>query len=187
MIRIGDKLPGFSLEAYQNGEFKTITDKSLRGKWVVIAAYPADFTFICPTELEDLAKLYKKFQAEGAEVLGLSTDTHFTHKAWHDSSPSIGQITYPMLADPTGKLCKKLGTYIKDEGLSLRGTFIFNTDGELTSMEIHDNSIGRNAQEILRKLQASIFVSEHDGEVCPANWTPGSDTLKPGIELVGKI
>lgn len=187
MIQIGDKMPEFKLEAYQNDEFKTITDDDLKGKWVVFAFYPADFTFVCPTELEDLAHLYDEFQQSGAEVISVSTDTHFVHKAWHDASPTIQKIQYPMLADPAGDLCRAFGTYIRTEGVSLRASFIFDPDGILKSIEIHDNSIGRNASEILRKLQASIFVSENDGEVCPANWTPGGKTLKPGMDLVGKI
>ena len=158
-----------------------------RGKWLVLAFYPADFTFVCPTELEELAEMYDQFKESGAEIMSVSTDTVFVHKAWHDTSPAIGKIKYPMAADPSGELCRAFGTYLEKEGLSLRATFIIDPDGVLKSMEIHDNSIGRSAKEILRKLQASKYVSEHDGEVCPASWEPGKETLKPGLELVGKL
>ncbi len=149
--------------------------------------YPADFTFVCPTELEDATILYDEFKKEGAEILSVSTDTAFVHKAWHDNSASIKKIKYPMVADPSGKICKQFGTYIDEEGLSLRGSFIIDPKGVLRAMDVHDNSVGRNAKEVLRKLQASRFVSENPGQVCPANWSPGSKTLKPGLELVGKI
>lgn len=187
MIQIGKSIPDFELEAYHENEFKKIKLSDYRGKWLVMLFYPADFTFICPTELEEAALLYDKFKAEGAEILSISTDTVFTHKAWHDSSKAIGKINYPMIADPTGGLCKTLGTYIESEGLSLRASFIIDPDGIIKALDIHDNSIGRNAVEILRKLQASRFVREHDGLVCPASWTPGKDTLRPGLDLVGKI
>ena len=149
--------------------------------------YPADFTFICPTELEEAANYDDEFKKIGAEILSVSTDTVYVHKAWHDISPAIKKIKYPMLADPTGNLCREFGTYIDEAGLSLRGTFIIDPDGVLKSYEIHDNSIGRSAKEILRKVQAAKFVRENKGEVCPASWEPGKKTLKPGLNLVGKI
>ena len=158
-----------------------------RGKWLVLAFYPADFTFVCPTELEELADLYEEFRKLGAEVASVSTDTAFVHKAWHDNSPAIKKIRYPMLADPSGKLCRAFGTYIDGEGLSLRATFIIDPDGVVKSIEIHDNSIGRSAREILRKLQAAKHVREHPDQVCPASWEPGKETLKPSFELIGKI
>jgi peroxiredoxin (alkyl hydroperoxide reductase subunit C) len=155
--------------------------------WLVLLFYPADFTFICPTELEEAAEYYEQFKNEGAEILSVTTDTAFVYKAWHDSSPSIAKISYPMVADPTARLCRYFGTYIEDVGLSLRGTFIIDPEGVLKAMDIHDNSIGRSAEEILRKLQAANFVRQHQGEVCPASWKPGKKTLKPSLELVGKI
>lgn len=158
-----------------------------KGKWFVLVFYPADFTFICPTELAEVADYYEEFKKLGAEVASVSTDTVFVHKAWHDKSEAIKKITYPMLADPTGNLCKAMGTYIEGEGLSLRGSFIFNPEGNLVAYELHDNSIGRSAKELLRKLQAAKFVAENGGEVCPASWEPGKDTLKPGLDLVGEI
>ncbi|MBR9703573.1 redoxin domain-containing protein, partial [Candidatus Woesearchaeota archaeon] len=166
---------------------KVIKLSDFKGKWLVLLFYPADFTFICPTELEQAADMYADFKKEGAEIMSVSTDTAFVHKAWHDNSPSIGKIEYPMGADPTGKLCREFGTYIYDEGLSLRGTFIIDPKGVLVAMDIHDNSIGRDAHEILRKLQAARFVNENPGQVCPASWKPGGKTLKPSMDLVGKL
>ncbi len=179
--------PSFEAKAFHEGQTKTINLSSYRGKWVVLAFYPADFTFICPTELADLADNYTEFQRLNAEVLSVSTDTVFVHKAWHDNSPSIAKIKFPMLADPSGSICKAYGTYIRAEGLSLRATFIIDPDGVLKWYEMHDNSIGRSTREILRKLKAAQFVREHGGEVCPVNWEPGGKTLRPGLELVGKI
>lgn len=176
-----------TLEAYHEDELKKISLSEYRGKWLVLIFYPADFTFICPTELEEAADNYEEFKKQGAEVMSVSTDTAFVHKAWHDQSEAIKKIRYPMLADPTGKLCRELGTYLEDEGLSLRATFIVDPEGVVKALEMHDNSIGRNIKETLRKLQAARFVSEHDGKVCPASWTPGGDTLTPGLDLVGKI
>ncbi len=187
MVKIGQNIPEMQLEAFHNEEIKKMNLASLKGKWVVLIFYPADFTFVCPTELEEAAGLYAEFQKLGAEVMSVSTDTVFVHKAWHDNSPAIKKIQFPMIADPTGKLCREMGTYIDEEGLSLRGSFIFDPDGVLKTMEIHDNSIGRSAAELLRKLQAAIFVREHKGEVCPASWSPGKKTLKPGLDLVGRI
>ncbi|MEK6946112.1 MAG: redoxin domain-containing protein [Nanoarchaeota archaeon] len=187
MISIGQKVPDFDFEVYVNEETKRIKFSDYSGKWVVLLFYPADFTFVCPTELEEAAGLYEEFKKQGAEVISVSTDTVYSHKAWHDSSPSIKKIKYPMAADPAGRLCRAFGTYIEEEGLSWRATFIIDPQGTVKSLEIHDNSIGRNTHEILRKLEAAIFVSKHDGQVCPASWNPGKKTLTPGLELVGKI
>ena len=191
MIQIGQKIDDFiddfEFEVYQNNEIKKVKLCSYQGKWLVLLFYPADFTFICPTELEEAAEYYEQFKNERAEILSVSTDTVFVHKAWHDNSPSIAKIAYPMVADPTARLCRYFGTYVEDIGLSLRGTFIIDPEGVLKAMDIHDNSIGRSAEEILRKLQAASFVRQHQGEVCPASWKPGKKTLKPGLKLVGKI
>ncbi|HBP00952.1 MAG: Peroxiredoxin [Candidatus Moranbacteria bacterium GW2011_GWE2_47_10] len=184
---IGKKLPDFELAAYHEGKEKKIKLSSYRGKWLILLFYPADFTFICPTELEAAAEMYPDFKKEGAEILSVSTDTVFVHKAWHDNSPAIKKIKFPMAADPTGNLCWAMGTYLEEEGLSLRATFIVDPDGIIKAVDIHDNSIGRNIEEVLRKLQASKFVRTHKTEVCPVNWKPGSKTLKPGLKLVGKI
>ena len=187
MVTIGQKIDDSEFEVYQNDEIKKIKISNYQGKWLVLLFYPADFTFICPTELEEAAEYYGEFKKEGAEILSVSTDTVFVHKAWHDNSPSIKKIIYPMAADPTAQLCRYFGIYIDAVGLSLRGTFIVDPDGVLKAMDIHDNSIGRSAEEILRKLQAASFVRQHQGEVCPASWKPGKKTLKPGLDLVGKI
>lgn len=187
MVKIGEQIPDVTLEAYHEDKVKKVKLSDLKGKWIVMIFYPADFTFICPTELGEAADNYAEFTKLGAEVLSVSTDTVFVHKAWHDTSPEIKKIKYPMLADPTGQLCRAFGTYIEDAGLSLRGSFIIDPTGVLKAYELHDNSIGRSAAEILRKLQAAKFVSEADGEVCPASWKPGAKTLKPGLDLVGKI
>ena len=184
---INTKVQPFKATAYHNGKDVQVTEQSLLGKWSVICFYPADFTFVCPTELEDLAEHYDEFQQLGVEVYSVSTDTHFTHKAWHDSSPTIGKIKYPMLGDPTGRLARNFGVMIEEEGLALRGTFVINPEGEIKVMEVHDLGIGRSAAELLRKVQAAQYVAEHDGEVCPASWTPGAKTLSPSLDLVGKI
>lgn len=187
MVKINQKVADFKLEAYHNEKIKTINLADYRGKWVIIMFYPADFTFVCPTELEEMASLYDDFKKLGAEVFSVSADTVYAHKAWHDQSPAIKNVKFPMLADPTGNVSRDFSVYIEEEGLALRGSFIINPDGLLKAYEVHDNSIGRSAKELLRKLQAVIFVEKHKGQVCPASWQPGGDTLKPGLDLVGKI
>ncbi len=186
-LAISAPAPSFELNAYHNDDFKTIKLEDYKGKWVVLFFYPADFTFVCPTELGDLADNYAKFKELNTEILVASTDTHFCHKAWHDSSETIKKITFPMLADPTGSLSRDYSVMIEEEGLALRGTFIIDPDGVLKTIEVNDNSIGRSTSEILRKLQAAQFVYENGSEVCPMNWKPGEKTLKPGLDLVGKI
>lgn len=187
MSIINSQLPEFTLQAFHKGEFRTIKSEDLKGQWSVLFFYPADFTFVCPTELGDLADQYEEFSSRGVEIYSVSTDTHFVHKAWHDTSDTIKKIQFPMLADPTGKLTRAFGVHIEDEGLAYRGTFLISPEGTVKIAEIHDNGIGRNSEELLRKVQAAQFVATHDGEVCPAKWKPGSDTLKPGLDLVGKI
>ncbi len=187
MVKINEQAPKFNLKAFQDGKFIDVNLESYKGKWVILFFYPADFTFVCPTELGELADYYETFKKQGAEVLSASTDTEFSHLAWHESSETIKKIKFPMLADPTGNLCRDYGVMIEEAGLSLRGTFIIDPDGIIKSFEINDNSIGRSSVELLRKLQAAKFVHEHGGEVCPASWKPGENTLKPGIDLVGKI
>lgn len=186
-IEIGNPIPDFDMEALHEDEVKDIRLSDYEGKWLILFFYPADFTFICPTELEEMADNYEEFKKLGAEVVSVSTDTVFTHKAWKDVSPAIKKIKFPMAADPTQELCEMFGTYIYEEGVSLRGTFIVDPDGVLRSVEINDNSIGRSATELLRKLRAAKFVNENDGKVCPASWNPGDDTLEPGLDLVGKL
>ena len=195
LVKVGEPVPDFEFEVYHNDAIKTMSLSSLRGKWTVLVFYPADFTFVCPTELEEYAKLYPKFQAINAEVISVSVDTVFAHKAWHDTSAAIKQISYPMAADPSAKLAEAFGVLIEgngpeltpDEGLAMRGTFVIDPTGTLRSMEINDNSMGRKAAETLRKLQMAQYVETHKGQVCPASWEPGDDTLEPGLDLVGKI
>jgi NADH-dependent peroxiredoxin subunit C len=184
---INSKIPEFKAQVYHQGAFKTVTNETLKGKWSVFFFYPADFTFVCPTELGDIADQYARFKELNTEVYGISTDTHFTHKAWHDTSDTIKKVQYPLLADPTGHLARSFGVYIEEEGLAYRGTFLINPEGQIKIAEIHDNGIGRNAEELLRKLAAAQYTAAHPNEVCPAKWTPGAATLKPGLDLVGKI
>jgi peroxiredoxin (alkyl hydroperoxide reductase subunit C) len=187
MITIGQQIPDIQLEYFQNEQFKKAKFSDYRGKWLILMFYPADFTFVCPTELSEAAQKYDEFKKIDAEIISFSTDTVYVHKAWHDSSPVIKSVTYPMGADPTGNISRAFGTYIEADGLSLRGTFIIDPDGILKAIDMHDNSIGRNIEEIFRKLQASQYVRGHKGEVCPASWRPGVKTLRPGVDLVGKI
>ncbi|RME79590.1 MAG: peroxiredoxin, partial [Methanobacteriota archaeon] len=184
-----EALKDISFEVYDPKD-DSVKNRSLsdyRGKWLIMFFYPADFTFVCPTELEELSSLYDEFQKEGASIVSVSTDTVFVHKAWHDNSQAISKVQFEMAADPTGKLCKLFNVYIEEEGLALRGTFIIDPDGVLRTMEVHDNNIGRSAKELLRKLKAAKFVRENGGNVCPASWEPGKEPLKPSLELVGKI
>ena len=184
---INSLLPEFNVQAFHNGSFTTVSSNDVKGKWAVFFFYPADFTFVCPTELVDLAEQYDKLKSLGVEVYSVSTDSHFVHKAWHDASESIRKIGYPMLADPTGVLSRGFGVMIEDDGMAYRGTFVVNPEGKIKIAEIQDNSIGRNADELVRKVEAAQFVATHDGEVCPAKWKQGAETLKPSIDLVGKI
>lgn len=187
MSLIGKKVEDFKVEAYHNDAFKTVTKNDLLGKWSVLFFYPADFTFVCPTELEDLAENYEEFKKLGCEIYSVSTDSHFVHKAWHDTSDTIKKIHFPMLADPTGTLTRMFDVMIEESGLAERATFLINPEGEIVLYEINAGGIGRNAEELLRKLQAAQFVAEYGDQVCPARWRPGASTLKPGIDLVGKL
>jgi peroxiredoxin (alkyl hydroperoxide reductase subunit C) len=184
---INTQVADFKVQAYHNDEFKEITQEDLKGKWSIFFFYPADFTFVCPTELGDMADKYEEFRKMGVEVFSVSTDTHFTHKAWHDASETIKKIQYPMLADPTGYLSRAFGVYIEEEGLAYRGTFLVNPEGQIKLAEVNDNGIGRNADELLRKVKAAQYITAHPDEVCPARWQEGAETLKPGLNLVGKI
>ena len=187
MSIINSVVKPFKATAFHNGNFVEVSDADLKGKWSIVFFYPADFTFVCPTELGDLADLYPEFQKLGVECYSVSTDTHFTHKAWHDASETIKKIKYPMIGDPTGTISRNFDVMIEEEGLALRGTFVINPEGEIKVAEIHDLGIGRDAKELLRKVQAAQYVASHPGEVCPAKWTPGEATLAPSLDLVGKI
>ena len=184
---INTEVKPFKATAYHNGKFVPVTEADLKGKWSVVVFYPADFTFVCPTELGDLADQYEEFKKLGVEIYGVSTDTHFTHKAWHDTSDTISKVQYPLVGDPTAQLARAFDVLIEEEGLALRGTFVINPEGQIKLCEIHDNGIGRDASELLRKVRAAQYVAAHPGEVCPAKWTPGEATLRPSLDLVGKI
>ena len=187
MSQINKEVIDFELDAFQNGKFIKVKKEDILGHWSVFFFYPADFTFVCPTELEDLAEKYPELKEIGCEVYSVSTDRHFVHMAWHNESPSIKKIDFPMLGDPTGKLTRGFDIMIEEEGKAERGTFIVNPEGIIVGYEVSAGNVGRNADELFRKVQASQFVAEHGDEVCPAIWKPGQATLKPGIDLVGKI
>ncbi|CAG4976207.1 MAG: peroxiredoxin [Lysobacter sp.] len=187
MSLINTEIKPFKAQAFKQGKFIEVTEADLKGKWSVVVFYPADFTFVCPTELEDLADKYEEFKKLGVEIYSVSTDTHFSHKAWHDTSEAIKKVNYTMLADPTGTITRNFDVMIEEEGLALRGTFVINPEGQIKLCEIHDNGIGRDASELLRKVKAAQYVASHPGEVCPAKWQEGAETLKPSLDLVGKI
>ncbi|HEU0230308.1 MAG TPA: alkyl hydroperoxide reductase subunit C [Burkholderiaceae bacterium] len=187
MSLINTKIKPFTATAYHDGKFVDVSDSTVAGKWAVFVFYPADFTFVCPTELEDLANHYAEFQKMGVEVYSVSTDTHFAHKAWHDTSDAIKKVSYPMIGDPTHTLARNFDVLIQEEGISLRGTFVVNPEGQIKAMEIHDNGIGRDASELLRKVKAAQYIAAHPNEVCPAKWEEGAQTLTPSLHLVGKI
>lgn len=187
MSLINTQIKPFKAQALKDGKFIEVTDATLKGKWSVVVFYPADFTFVCPTELEDLADKYEEFKNLGVEVYSVSTDTHFAHKAWHDTSDAIKKVQYTMIGDPTGAITRNFDVMIEEEGLALRGTFVINPEGQIKLCEIHDNGIGRDAGELMRKVKAAQYVAAHPGEVCPAKWKEGDKTLKPSLDLVGKI
>ncbi len=187
MSLINTQIKPFKATAYHNGKFVDVSDETVAGKWSVFVFYPADFTFVCPTELEDLAEQYAEFQKMGVEIYSVSTDTHFSHKAWHDTSDAIGKVNYPMIADPTHVLARNFEVLIEEEGMALRGTFVVNPEGQIKVMEVHDNGIGRVASELLRKVKAAKYIAANPDEVCPAKWEEGGATLKPSLDLVGKI
>jgi NADH-dependent peroxiredoxin subunit C len=187
MALINSTVKPFNATAFHNGKFIDLSEASLKGQWSVVFFYPADFTFVCPTELGDLADQYAAFKKLGVEIYGVSTDTHFAHKAWHDSSDTIAKVRYPLVGDPTGTLSRNFGVMVESTGLALRGTFVVNPEGVIKIVEVHDDGIGRDAKELLRKVQAAQYVAAHPGEVCPAKWTPGEKTLAPSLDLVGKI
>jgi peroxiredoxin len=187
MSLINTEIKPFKATAFQNGTFIDVTDADLRGKWSVVFFYPADFTFVCPTELGDLADNYAAFKALGVEIYSVSTDTHFTHKAWHDTSDTIAKIEYVMVGDPTGTITRNFDVMIEETGLADRGTFVIDPDGRVQIIETNAGGVGRNATELLRKVKAAQYVRNHPGEVCPAKWEEGDSTLAPSLDLVGKI
>lgn len=185
MLRM--EIEDFTADAYSNGEFVKISKKDLLGKWSVLFFYPGDFTFVCPTELADLQDNYEEFKKLGCEIYSVSMDSHFVHKAWHDSSDRINNVTYPMIGDPNGQLTKMFSLYSPADGMAERGTIVINPEGKVASYEVVSDNIGRNAEELIRKVAASQFVYEHGDQVCPAKWKPGAETLKPTFDLVGKL
>lgn len=187
MSVINTTIKPFKTSAYKNGKFIEVSDADVKNKWAVFFFYPADFTFVCPTELGDVADHYAEFQKMGVEIYSVSTDTHFTHKAWHDSSETIGKIQYTMIGDPTGNITRNFEVMREAEGLADRGTFIVDPQGVIQALEITAEGIGRDATDLLRKVKAAQYVAAHPGEVCPAKWTEGAETLKPSFDLVGKI
>jgi peroxiredoxin (alkyl hydroperoxide reductase subunit C) len=187
MSLINTTIKPFKATAFHDGKFVDLSDADFKGTWSVLMFYPADFTFVCPTELEDLAEYAPEFAKMGVKVYGVSTDSHFAHKAWHDTSDAIKKVNYPLIGDPTGILARNFEVMIEEEGMALRGTFVLNPEGEIKIMEVHDNGIGRDASELMRKVKAAQYVASHPGEVCPAKWNEGAETLKPSLDLVGKI
>ena len=187
MALIGSEIKPFTATAFKSGAFVDVSDADLKGKWSVVFFYPADFTFVCPTELGDMADHYAELQAMGVEVFSVSTDTHFTHKAWHDSSETIGKINYYMVGDPTGTVTTNFKVMREGQGLADRGTFVVDPDGIIQVMEVTCEGVGRNAAELVRKVKAAQYVRNHPGEVCPAKWEEGETTLAPSLDLVGKI
>jgi peroxiredoxin (alkyl hydroperoxide reductase subunit C) len=187
MSLINTEIKPFTAQAFKSGKFETVTDADLKGKWSVVFFYPADFTFVCPTELEDLADNYAEFQKLGVEIYSVSTDTHFAHKAWHDTSPAIKKIGYTMVGDPTLTISRNFEVLIEEAGLANRGTFVIDPQGKIQIIEITCGGVGRSATELLRKIKAAQYVASHPGEVCPAKWEEGDKTLAPSLDLVGKI
>ncbi|MBP1755239.1 MAG: ahpC [Firmicutes bacterium] len=187
MSFIGTEVKPFKAQAFQKDRFLEVTEQDFKGKWSVLCFYPADFTFVCPTELEDLQNNYEELKQLGVEVYSVSTDTHYTHKAWHDSSEAISKLTYVMIGDPSHTLSRNFDVLNEAEGLADRGTFIIDPDGVIQAVEINAGSIGRDAGILINKIKAAQYVRENPGEACPAKWRAGASTLKPGIDLVGKI
>ena len=187
MSLINTEIKPFKAQAFHDGKFIEISDASLKGKWSVIVFMPAAFTFNCPTEVEDAADNYAEFEKMGAEVYIVTTDTHFSHKVWHETSPAVGKARFPLVGDPTHQLTRAFGVHIEEEGLALRGTFVINPNGVIKTAEVHDNAIARDMKETVRKLKAAQYVAAHPGQVCPAKWKEGEKTLAPSLDLVGKI
>ena len=187
MSIINQAIPTFKTQAFYNGKFVEVSNETLKGKWNVFIFMPAAFTFNCPTEIEDAADNYAEFEKMGAEVYIVTTDTHFSHKVWHETSPAVGKAQFPLVGDPTHTLTRVFGVHIDEEGLALRGTFIINPEGIVKTAEVHSNEIARDVSETLRKLKAAQYTAAKPGQVCPAKWKEGAKTLAPSIDLVGKI
>jgi len=187
MSLINTRVQPFKAQAFHNGKFVQVSDETFKGEWSVLIFMPAAFTFNCPTEVEDAADNYAEFQKAGAEVYIVTTDTHFAHKVWHETSPAVGKAKFPLVGDPTHQLTRAFGVHIEEEGLAMRGTFIINPEGLIKTAEVHDNAIARDVKETVRKLKAAQYVANNPGQVCPAKWNEGAKTLTPSLDLVGKI
>ena len=187
MIGIGERVPATVLDAFHEGEVRSFGLPQYRGRWLALLFYPGDFTFVCPTELREAARLHDAFRKAGAEIAAVSTDSVWVHKAWHDASTAMSEVGYPLVADPAGTLSREFGVYVEADGIARRGSFVIDPDGIVQALEIHDNSVGRSITELLRRVEAAKYVREHDGEVCPVAWQPGQATLVPGLHLVGAI
>jgi peroxiredoxin (alkyl hydroperoxide reductase subunit C) len=190
-VTVGTEVPNFEMETYNPAtrEFGKASLAEFREKqqWTILVFYPADFTFVCPTELADLADKYEALRKLGAEVLSVSTDTKFAHLAWRDTERLLQNVKYPMAADPTGAVSRLFGVYDAKTGLALRGTFVINPAGVLVSSEVNFYNVGRNADELLRKMEANAYLATHPDEACPARWKQGAKTLKPDEKMVGHV
>jgi peroxiredoxin len=190
-VSVGQEVPNFVMDVFDpvNRAFGKVSLEELKkqAKWTVLVFYPADFTFVCPTELADLADKHAELKKLGAEVISVSTDTHFAHLAWRDSEKLLAKVDYLMGADPTGKVSRLFGVYDEGTGLALRGTFVINPKGTLTSSEINYYNVGRNADELVRKMEANVYLLANPAEACPAKWKQGGKTLKPNEKMVGKV
>ncbi|MES2990786.1 MAG: alkyl hydroperoxide reductase subunit C [Pseudomonadota bacterium] len=187
MSIINTTVQPFKVQAFKNGKFIEVTEQSLKGKWSALVFMPAAFTFNCPTEVEDAADNYAEFQKLGTEVYIVTTDSHFAHKVWHETSPAVGKAQFPLIGDPTHALTNMFGVHIPEDGMALRGTFLIDPNGVIKTAEVHDNAIARDMKETLRKLKAAQYVAAHPGQVCPAKWNEGASTITPSLDLVGKI
>jgi peroxiredoxin (alkyl hydroperoxide reductase subunit C) len=190
-VKVGEKVPDFEVDVYfpEKKDFGRVrfSDIFKTGSWLILFFYPADYTFICPTELADVGEKYAELKKEAVELLSISTDTHYVHYAWQKSEKLLADIKYPMGADPTHIISKTFGVYDEESGLALRGTFIIDPDGKLVACEVNHFDVGRNSDELLRKLKAFKFVRENPTKVCPAKWEPGKKALTPGKDLVGSV
>lgn len=187
MALIGKEVQPFQAKAFKNGDFVDVSEQNFKGQWSVVCFYPADFSFVCPTELEDLQNNYDALKELGAEVYSVSTDTHFVHKGWHDASEKINKITYAMIGDPSQQISRQFDVLNEEDGLAERGTFIIDPDGVIQTVEINAGGIGRDASSLIGKIKAAQYVRNNPGEVCPAKWEEGEETLTPSLDLVGKI
>ncbi|HOP62114.1 MAG TPA: redoxin domain-containing protein [Spirochaetota bacterium] len=174
---IGRKVYLPVLTAFHKGEIKEIDLKDYRGKWMILFFYPADFTFVCPTELKELSDYYSDFTGAGAEIFAISTDSAYVHRAWQKDNVLLKNVKFPMLSDRSGSFSRAMGVYESSKGTAIRASFIVDPDGVVVAAEYSHESIGRNSGELLRKLDAAIAVRKGGGGFCPAGWTEGSELI----------